>query len=91
MKNNLFIFIVWHLRDLACGERKTIKAAAVKTIAIPHFEGLNTITMLHHAKNWPAVGKALPKEPREVEKLPRAYLGNLIYTIVGQPFREWVE
>ena len=34
---------------------------------------------------------ALPIEPREVEKLPRAYLANVIYTIVGKPFRDWVD
>ena len=28
---------------------------------------------------------------REREKLPRPYLGNVIYTIVGQPFKRWVE
>ena len=47
--------------------------------------------MLHHAKKWPAVAKALPVEPREVEKLPRSYLANVIYTIVGTPFRDWVD
>ena len=24
-------------------------------------------------------------------KLPRAYIGNVIYTLVGEPFKEWVE
>ena len=46
---------VWHLSDLASGKRKPIKAAAVKTISIPHFSGLKIETMLHHAKNWPVV------------------------------------
>ena len=58
---------------------------------VPHFEGLSVDTMLYHAKNFAAVGKALPKEPREVEKLPRAYLANVIYTIVGDPFKQWVD
>ena len=47
--------------------------------------------MLYHARNWPAVAKALPGEPREVEKIPRAHLANIIYTIVGSPFRDWVD
>jgi hypothetical protein len=47
--------------------------------------------MLHHAKKWAAVTLALPLEPREIEKLPRQYLGNLIYTIIGSPFREWID
>ena len=47
--------------------------------------------MLYHARNWPAVAQALPAETREVEKLPRAYLANVIYTIVGDPFKNWVD
>jgi hypothetical protein len=82
---------VWHLSDLASGKRKPIKAAAVKTINIPHFSGLNIETMLEHAKNWPAVAMALPLEPREIDKLPRSYIANCIYTIVGTPFRQWVD
>ena len=38
-----------------------------------------------------AVMMALPIEQREIEKLPRAYIANVIYTVVGQPFKEWVD
>ena len=62
---------IWHLRDIASGRRRLIKASNVKTIFVPHFEGINMATMLHHSKNWSAVTQALPIEPREVEKLPR--------------------
>jgi hypothetical protein len=65
------ILLVFHLRDLAAGKRKIIKAASVKTIQIPHFEGLSSSTMLYHARNWPQVAQCLPLETREVEKLPR--------------------
>ena len=82
---------IFHCRDLAAGKRRIIKAAAVKTIQIPHFEGLSTNTMLNHAVNWPPVMMALPVEQREIEKLPRAYIANVIYTVVGQPFKEWVD
>ena len=37
------------------------------------------------------VSKCLPTEQREVYKLPRAYLANVIYTLVGDKFRKWVE
>jgi hypothetical protein len=30
-------------------------------------------------------------EQREVEKLPRAYIANVIYTIIGANFKEWVD
>ena len=47
--------------------------------------------MLYHARSFPAVQKALPSEPREVEKLPRAYIANVIFTVVGAPFKQWVD
>ena len=47
--------------------------------------------MLYHAKKNAHVMKALPIEPREIEKLPRTYISNVIYTIVGDKFKEWVE
>ena len=34
---------------------------------------------------------ALPVIKREREKLPRSYLANIIYTLVGDPFKQWVE
>lgn len=86
-----FSNLVFHLRDLANGRRRRIKAAEVKTINVPHFEGLSTETMLYHARNWPDVARALPSEQREVEKLPRQYIANVIYTVVGPVFKQWVE
>ena len=63
----------------------------MKTISIPFFEGLSLDTMLHHSKNFPAVALHLPAVEEEIRKLPRYYIGNIIYTCVGEPFREWVD
>ena len=82
---------VFHLRDLASGKRQIIKADNVKTIHVPHFEGLTLDTMLYHARKSAQVVKALPVEPREIDKLPRSYVANVIYTIVGERFKQWVE
>ena len=35
--------------------------------------------------------KALPAVVKETLKLPREYIGNVIATIVGEPFYEWVD
>ena len=63
----------------------------IKNITIPHFEGLKMETMLEYAALYPQVMKALPAVQREREKLPRQYLANVIYTIIGEPFKKWVE
>ena len=46
--------------------------------------------MLHNAKKHQGFINYLPEEEREIEKLPRQYLANLIYTIVGDKFKKWV-
>ena len=35
--------------------------------------------------------KCLPMVEHEIEKLPRQYIANVIYTVEGDPFAEWVE
>ena len=34
---------------------------------------------------------ALPLTEKEQLKLPREYLGNVVFTIAGQPFQKWVD
>ena len=65
----------------------------VKVISVPHFDGLRIEDMLEYAQrteNGKAM-KALPVLRREIEKMPRPYIANVIYTIIGQPFKDWVE
>ena len=58
---------------------------------VPHYENLTIEKMLAFAHDYPKVAETLPVEQREVEKLPRAYIANVIYTLVGKPFSSWVE
>jgi len=64
----------------------------VKYINVPFFEGLSIEEMLDFAKGHDN-GKALlalPLTEKETLKLPREYIGNIIYTINGAPFQNWV-
>ena len=79
------------MADLAAGRKVRIYEKDVKIINIPYFEGLKIEAMLEYAEQFPNVMQALPAVAREREKLPRAYLGNVIYTIVGDPFKKWVD
>ena len=63
--------------------RKRIKNDDVKVIKVPYFEGLTIETMLNYASGYPKVMKCLPALDREINKLPRAYIQNVIYTIIG--------
>jgi hypothetical protein len=81
---------IWHLKDLAAGRKKKIISKDVKHISIPQYEGLSIADLLEYAKSYPAVMQALPVE-REIKKLSKQYIANVIYTIVGAGFIEWVE
>ena len=82
---------IFHLRDLAMSQRTRIKCEEVQVLQVPHFEGLTISTMLEYVEGNKTVLRALHSINREVDRLPRAYLANVIYTIVGQPFKTWVE
>ena len=81
---------IWHLRDLIARKRTPIKQTAVQHIQVPRFEGLKIETMLDYSAGKPEVMACLPSVKREREALPRQYLANVIYTIVKEPFRTWV-
>ena len=85
---------VWHLRDLASGKRTMIKCTEVRVIInIPHYESLRVDDLLKFAKEWKdgLNLKALPEVEGEILKLPRAYIGNIIYTIADEDFQDWVQ
>ena len=82
---------VWHMRDLMSGERLRIKESEVKTLTVPFFEGLKIEKFLEFAAGYPQVMKALPILERERLSLPRDYIANVIYTLVGDVFKVWIE
>ena len=47
--------------------------------------------MLEWAKRHKEVFAALPVEQAEIENLHRSYVANVIYTIVGDDFTDWVD
>ena len=85
------VMSVFHLRDIISGNRMMIRSKDIKHIHVPQFTGLSVEGMLEFTKKYPKVFKALPAEQAEIESLHRAYIANVIYTIVGENFQEWVE
>ena len=81
---------MWHLRDLAAGKKKLIKGTNVKHLNIPQYEHLTIEAFLKFAEDYPFVMMYLPSRKPELEKLPRQYIINIIYTKLGDKFRSWV-
>ena len=88
-----FLASIFHLRDLCCGNKKIIKSKDAKVISVPFYEGLSIGEMLGYAREIDngKVLQYLPATPKEVLKLPRAYLCNVIYTVLGEQFAIWVK
>jgi hypothetical protein len=62
----------------------------VKIIYVPQYESLKLDLILEFALAHQIVVDSLPV-PREIRKMPRAYICNVIYTRLGDDFQEWVD
>ena len=83
---------IWHLRDLMeKNKRLRIYSKDVKHLSAPMFDGLHIKDFLSYSEMYPEVFRALPIRKAEILKLPRQYLINVIHTIVGEPFAQWVK
>ena len=58
-------------------------------IQVPLYEGLSIESLLDKASQYPEVAQYLP-EDRDLGRLPRFWIANVVYTIVGDEFRTWV-
>ena len=81
---------VWHLRDLMDSKKKRIHVDDIKHINIPNFDGLTIESMIEYAKACPNVMDYLPVKD-EIKKLPRQYIANVIHTVMGKHFENWVD
>ena len=82
---------VWHMKDLVNGNRKMLKSKDIKHVIIPQFEGLAIKHLMEFAMQYDDVMAALPLVETEIKKLPRQYIANIVYTIVGKPFEDWID
>ena len=76
---------IFFLKDITSGEKKFIKSDFAKHLSVPHFEGLTVEDFLEYAEQYPRVALYLPPG-KEIVKLPRQFIINVIYTNVGETF-----
>ena len=65
------------------------KSDDIKYLACPHYEGLSIKNILEFASKDARVPKYLPDD-RDIDKVPRQWIVNICYTILGKPFADWV-
>ena len=61
----------------------------MKHLHVPQYEGLNTDDILGRARTINDVMNKLPDE-REILKCPKQWIINIVYTVAGEPFADWV-
>jgi hypothetical protein len=61
----------------------------VKIIFVPQYESLKVEAILEFAMTFQIVVDSLPPI-REIYKMPRSYVCNVIYTRLGDEFQGWV-
>ena len=84
---------IWFLRGLADGTRTRIRSSEVRHLSVPQFEGLSVekaLTWVANRPNAAQVMRAFPEEAREIRKLPRQWINNVIYTL-DEEFKAWVD
>ena len=66
-----------------------LKADSVRQLHVPMYKGLTIDNILAEGKKSPSVSSYLPDD-KDIHRLPRQWLANVIYTIVGDSFGAWV-
>ena len=67
-----------------------MKCDNLRHIAVPFYEGLTVQAMLHESLKYPQVADYLPEE-KDLAKVPRQWLANVIFSVAGEPFSAWVD
>ena len=56
---------------------------------MPQYDELTLDEILDFGLSYKVVEDALPII-KEIRKMPRSYICNVIYTLVGEDFKEWM-
>jgi hypothetical protein len=66
-----------------------IKAADIKVLYAPLYKGLNIATFLEQGGKDERVQHYFP-DLRDIHRLPRQFVVNVVFTVVGKPISDWV-
>ena len=56
---------------------------------MPQYEGLGIKDFLQEARKYPQVTDYFPEQD-DHKRLPRQWVINVVYTLAGKPFADWV-
>jgi hypothetical protein len=79
-----------HLKDIMSNKKLSIPLDDVRPIIVPYYKGLSIERILDFAGKYVDVQNAFP-DKKETLKFERAYIVNVIHTLIGDNFRQWVD
>ena len=68
-----------------------IPAEKISHLSVPSYDSLSVEKILTFLTAHDAFWYCIPDVPLERRKLPRQWIINVAWTIVGQPFGQWVK
>ena len=72
------------------GTKKFLHCDRVQYLSVPQYEGLGIKEFLAEVAKYPDTAQYFP-EPDDIRKLPRQWIINVAYSLVGKPFADWVQ
>ena len=80
---------VYFMKALMSNKKKALKTTAVKHLYAPQYDTLSVGKLLDFAAAYPAIEEYLP-EARDIPLLPRQWVLNVCFTVIGSDFGDFV-
>ena len=80
---------IYFLKALITGAKKFIHTDKVQYLSVPQYEGLGIKEFFSQAGKYDNTPQYFP-DADDLRKLPRQWVINVTYTLVGKPFADWV-
>ena len=72
------------------GTKKFLHTDRVQHLSVPQYEGLDIKEFFTEAAKYPVTADYFP-DADDLRRLPRQWVINCTYTLVGRPFADWVQ
>jgi hypothetical protein len=77
------------MKDIISGLKRFIPCDKIKHLYVPQYETLKLELILKNVLSMPDAAQHFP-EAKELCKIPKGWLCNITYSVVGETFAEWV-
>ena len=78
------------MKDILSNKKIAIHLDNVRPINVPYYTGLSVERILDFAGKYAHVQNAFP-ERKEVMKFERSFICNVIHSLVGEDFQQWID